>query len=381
MVVIGLSGSGKSTLLRCINRLIDPTEGQILWNGIDLTTLEGEELRKARRQIGMVFQQFNLVKRSNVLTNVMAGRLGYAPTWSSVMDRFSKEDQLLAKQAMERMGITELASKRADELSGGQQQRVGIARALMQDPKIILADEPVASLDPVLAHSILSHLERLNKDDHITVLCSLHYLDLVQRYGSHVIGLRAGRLVYEGSREDIRRMTDEEFKRIYGEDAERLGGLTGSVTRFESRGGIMTELQKVPEKPFHSLISPTVAGILQQCCPVWDKWWLAISVKVCSFGQLCQRCRAVGLACNARWPSANRFVCHDRPCFQIAASSGYFGDCYRGRLCLRHNRRHQDCQNLQRRQRLGVGADTIIALHAWLADRRNQTRQFLLRRA
>ena len=229
MVVIGLSGSGKSTLLRCINRLIDPTEGQILWDGIDLTTLAGEELRKARRQIGMVFQQFNLVKRSSVLTNVMAGRLGYAPTLSSVMDRFSQEDQLLAKQAMQRMGITELAAKRADELSGGQQQRVGIARALMQEPKIILADEPVASLDPVLAHSILTHLERLNKDDHITVLCSLHYLDLVQRYGSQVIGLRAGKLVYEGSREDIRRMSDEEFKRIYGEDAERMGGLTGSV--------------------------------------------------------------------------------------------------------------------------------------------------------
>lgn len=229
MVVIGLSGSGKSTLLRCINRLIDPTEGEILWDGIDLAKLKGEELRHARRQIGMVFQHFNLVKRSTVITNVLAGRLGYAPTWRSVVGRFSADDRKRAKEALERLGITDQANKRADELSGGQQQRVGIARALMQDPKMVLADEPVASLDPVLAHSILQHLERLNRDDKITVLCSLHYLDLVQRYGTKVIGLRAGELVYEGSQEDIRKMTDEEFKKIYGEEAERVGDLTGGV--------------------------------------------------------------------------------------------------------------------------------------------------------
>ena len=229
MVVIGLSGSGKSTLLRCINRLIDPTEGEILWDGEDLAKLKGEELRHARRQIGMVFQHFNLVKRSTVITNVLAGRLGYSPTWRSVVGRFSSQDRQRAQEALERMGITDQAHKRADELSGGQQQRVGIARALMQDPKMILADEPVASLDPVLAHSILQHLERLNREDKITVLCSLHYLDLVQRYGTKVIGLRAGQLVYEGSQEDIRKMTDEEFKKIYGEEAERVGDLTGGV--------------------------------------------------------------------------------------------------------------------------------------------------------
>jgi len=229
LAVIGLSGSGKSTLLRCINRLIDPTEGEILWNGEDLAKLKGDELRHVRRQIGMVFQQFNLVKRSTVITNVLAGRLGYSPTWRSVVGRFSAEDQKRAWQALERMGITNQAYKRADELSGGQQQRVGIARALMQDPKMILADEPVASLDPVLAHSILQHLERLNREDKITVLCSLHYLDLVQRYGTRVIGLRAGELVYEGTREDIRKMTDDEFKKIYGEEAERIGDLTGGV--------------------------------------------------------------------------------------------------------------------------------------------------------
>jgi len=229
LAVIGLSGSGKSTLLRCINRLIDPTEGEILWDGEDLAKLKGDELRRMRRQIGMVFQQFNLVKRSTVLTNVLAGRLGYSPTWRSVVGRFSADDQKRARQALERMGITSQAHKRADELSGGQQQRVGIARALMQEPKMILADEPVASLDPVLAHSILQHLERLNKEDKITVLCSLHYLDLVQRYGTRVIGLRAGELVYQGTRDDIRKMTDAEFKTIYGEEAERIGDLTGGV--------------------------------------------------------------------------------------------------------------------------------------------------------
>jgi phosphonate transport system ATP-binding protein len=229
LVIIGLSGSGKSTLLRCINRLIEPTEGEILWDGIDLAKLKGEELRKARRQIGMVFQQFNLVKRSKVVTNVLAGRLGYTSGWRSLTRGFGAEDRQKAQEAMARLGITAQALKRADELSGGQQQRVGIARALMQDPKMILADEPVASLDPVLAHSILQHLERLNQDDKITILCSLHYLDLVQRYASQVIGLREGRLVYRGSREDIRRMTDEQFKEIYGEEAERAGGIRGDL--------------------------------------------------------------------------------------------------------------------------------------------------------
>lgn len=236
LVIIGLSGSGKSTLLRCINRLIEPTEGEILWDGVDLAKLRGEELRKARRQIGMVFQQFNLVKRSKVVTNVLAGRLGYTPTWRSVSSGFSSEDRQHAREAMARLGITQQAQKRADELSGGQQQRVGIARALMQDPKMILADEPVASLDPVLAHSILQHLERLNQEDRITILCSLHYLDLVQRYASSVIGLREGQLVYQGSRQDIRRMTDEEFKEIYGEEAERAGGIGGELSGGKGNG-------------------------------------------------------------------------------------------------------------------------------------------------
>lgn len=236
LVVIGLSGSGKSTLLRCINRLIDPTEGEILWDGVDLARLKGEELRKARRSIGMIFQHFNLVKRSTVMTNVLAGRLGYTNTWRSISNQFSKADREKALKALDRLGITDQAAKRADELSGGQQQRVGVARALMQDPKMILADEPVASLDPVLAHSIMQHLEMLNKTDGMTILCSLHYLDLVQRYASRVIGLREGRLVYKGTKSEVQAMTDREFKDIYGEEAERMGGgLQGNVD--EKSGG------------------------------------------------------------------------------------------------------------------------------------------------
>ncbi len=170
----------------------------------------------------MVFQHFNLVKRLSVTNNVLSGRLGYTKNGSSLFYRFSEEDKEKAAAALKRVGLSEQAHKRASELSGGQQQRVGIARALMQEPKIILADEPVASLDPVLAHTILGDLERLNKEDGITVICSLHYLDLVQRYATRVIGLRDGRVVYRGTGEDIRRMTDEEFKEIYGEEAKRV---------------------------------------------------------------------------------------------------------------------------------------------------------------
>lgn len=224
LIIIGLSGSGKSTLLRCINRLIEPTEGRIVWNDIDITAAPQSQLRSIRREIGMVFQHFNLVRRSSVMTNVLSGRLGYTPPWWSLVNRFTRQDRDLATRALERVGIADKARNRADELSGGQQQRVGIARALMQDPKMILADEPVASLDPVLAHSILGYLEQLNREDRMTILCSLHFLDLVQRYATKVIGLRDGRIVFSGTADDIRQMSDERFKEIYGEEAERLGG-------------------------------------------------------------------------------------------------------------------------------------------------------------
>lgn len=220
LAVVGLSGSGKSTLLRCINRLIDPTSGQILWNGVDITAASPEELRRIRRKIGMIFQHFNLVLRSPVITNVLTGRLGYTnPLWS-LLNRFSSQDVEMALKQLERVGIRDKAYVRADELSGGQQQRVGIARALMQEPEIMLADEPVASLDPVLAHSIMQYLERLNKEDGITVICSLHFLDLVQRYADRVVALKDGKLVFDGLPGAI---DDRRFKEIYGEEAQRIG--------------------------------------------------------------------------------------------------------------------------------------------------------------
>jgi phosphonate transport system ATP-binding protein len=222
LVVIGLSGSGKSTLLRCINRLIEPTEGRILWDDIDMTQATGTELRHLRRHIGMVFQQFNLVKRSNVMTNVLAGRLGYANPWLSLVGIWSKEDRERAIHALDRVGIADKAYTRADTLSGGQQQRVGIARTLMQEPKLILADEPVASLDPVLAHSILHYLEQLNQEG-ITVICSLHFLDLVHRYATRVIGLKDGVKVFEGLPTEIDRA---KFKEIYGEEAQEVRATT-----------------------------------------------------------------------------------------------------------------------------------------------------------
>src|SRR5512141_2318676 len=219
LAVIGLSGSGKSTLLRCINRLIEPTSGKITWNGVDVTAAPASELRGIRRQIGMVFQQFNLVKRSSVLMNVLSGRLGYTSPYQSLFNYFSPADYKRAMQNLEHIGMADKAHVRADSLSGGQQQRVGIARALMQEPKLILADEPVASLDPVLAHSILKYLEQMNKERKITVLCSLHFLDLVHRYATRAIALKGGELVFQGLPHDI---DDAQFKAIYGQEAERV---------------------------------------------------------------------------------------------------------------------------------------------------------------
>jgi phosphonate transport system ATP-binding protein len=219
LAVIGLSGSGKSTLLRCINRLIEPTSGKIFWNDVEITAASISEMRKIRRQMGMIFQQYNLVKRSSVFTNVLSGRLGYVNTLPSLLHLFSAEDKKRAIASLEQVGLSEKAQVRADSLSGGQQQRVGIARALMQDPKLILADEPVASLDPVLAHTILKYLEQLNKDRGMMVLCSLHFLDLVHRYATHAIALKDGELVFQGLPQEI---DDAQFKAIYGQEAERV---------------------------------------------------------------------------------------------------------------------------------------------------------------
>ena len=215
VVLIGLSGSGKSTLLRCINRLVEPTSGRILLDELDITAARASDLRKVRRNIGMIFQQFNLVKRSSVLTNVLTGRLGYVSQWQGLLAHFGEEDYRRALVNLERVGLRDRAHQRADRLSGGQQQRVAIARALMQEPKIMLADEPVASLDPATSHSVLKYLQQINREG-MTVICSLHFLSLARTYGTRVIALKAGRLMFDGKPSEI---DAERFRSIYGDEA------------------------------------------------------------------------------------------------------------------------------------------------------------------
>jgi phosphonate transport system ATP-binding protein len=216
VVLIGLSGSGKSTLLRCINRLIDPTGGSVIFEGVDVTRAGGAQLRKTRRRIGMIFQQFNLVKRASVFSNVLAGKLGGRPVWRTIFYRPTRDEVREAFENLGRVGIVDKAYARADALSGGQQQRVGIARALMQEPQLMLADEPVASLDPATSHSVMKYLEDINKKDGITVICSLHFLSLARRYGTRVIALKDGRVAFDGLPKDI---DERRFRDIYGEDA------------------------------------------------------------------------------------------------------------------------------------------------------------------
>ncbi|MCO6467029.1 MAG: phosphonate ABC transporter ATP-binding protein [Bradyrhizobiaceae bacterium] len=219
LVVIGLSGSGKSTLMRTVNRLIQPNEGRILFEGRDVTSVRGDELRKHRASIGMIFQHFNLIGRHSVVDNVLYGALGGMSTTSAILGRFTTEQRDLAMSLLGRVGIADKAANRADALSGGQQQRVAIARALMQQPRLVLADEPVASLDPATAHSVMDHLEAINKEFGTTVICNLHFLSLVRRYATRVVALRAGELVFDGKPTDI---TEEWFRTIYGTEAEMM---------------------------------------------------------------------------------------------------------------------------------------------------------------
>jgi phosphonate transport system ATP-binding protein len=217
LAVLGLSGSGKSTLLRCINRLVDPTEGRVWIFGEEITAASGGALRRLRRQVAMIFQQFNLVRRHSVLTNVLAGALGRSRLLSSLVLSFPQDERARAMASLDRVGLEDRAGSRADALSGGQQQRVAVARALMQEPRLILADEPVASLDPALRHSVMRHIEALNRDEGLTVICSLHDIDLVERYATRMVALRGGSLVWEGIPGDFDRDT---FREIYGEEAE-----------------------------------------------------------------------------------------------------------------------------------------------------------------
>jgi phosphonate transport system ATP-binding protein len=215
VVIVGLSGAGKSTLLRSINRLHEITDGEIVINDQSITKASGKQLLKIRRDIGMIFQNFNLVKRSSVLKNVLSGRVGYHSTLRTVFGLFPKQDIDLSLRALERVNILEKAYSRADELSGGQQQRVSIARALAQEAKIILADEPVASLDPLTTVQVMDDLQRINRELGITTIVNLHFIDLARQYATRIIGLRAGEVVFDGP---VSEATDDKFSEIYGRE-------------------------------------------------------------------------------------------------------------------------------------------------------------------
>ncbi|MEE4637835.1 MAG: phosphonate ABC transporter ATP-binding protein [Wenzhouxiangella sp.] len=215
VVIVGSSGAGKSTLLRAINGLNKMTSGTVEVDGQTVPQKDGRELRLLRKRVGMIFQDFRLVKRLTVMSNVLIGRLAHVPGWRAMLNLWPAHDKEVAMKALERVGITEKAWVKASQLSGGQQQRVGIARALAQEPAIILADEPVASLDPVTTHQIMQDLVRINRELGITTLVNLHFLDLARKYGQRIIGLRFGELVYDGSAKTV---TDDDFRDIYGRD-------------------------------------------------------------------------------------------------------------------------------------------------------------------
>ncbi len=216
LCVIGPSGSGKSTLLRSINRLLEPSRGRVLLDGQELTRLRRGELRRARRRVGMIFQQFNLIRRSTVLKNVLNGRLGHKEGLGAIWPRFTADDRRLAWSSLARLEIADRAGQRADRLSGGQQQRVAIARALAQQPEIILADEPIASLDPETAVVVLDYLKDINRRDGITIVCSIHHFELGRRYADRIVAMRQGSIVYDGPPE---KLDDDAYRTIYG----RLG--------------------------------------------------------------------------------------------------------------------------------------------------------------
>ena len=211
--IIGPSGTGKSTLIRCINRLVEPTKGAILFEGRDLTSLSRGELRLARRRIGMVFQEYNLVERLSVMENVLSGRLGYVPAWKAWLRRYPQTDIDRAFALLDKVGLARFAHQRADSLSGGQRQRVGIARALMQQPALLLADEPTSSLDPRTSVEVMGLVRDLGRENGVPVLVNMHDVDLAKRFADRVIGMAGGRVVYDGPPAGL---TDAVLTEIYG---------------------------------------------------------------------------------------------------------------------------------------------------------------------
>jgi phosphonate transport system ATP-binding protein len=219
LVILGPSGAGKSTLMRCLNRLVEPSDGKIFHRDQEITGSR-RDLRALRRQFGMVFQQFNLVKRLSVLTNVLTGRLAYRSTWRSLFYNFSMDDKRIAIECLARVNMEHKAFQRADTLSGGEQQRVAIARALAQQPGIILADEPVASLDPRIARQVLTYLKQISRELGITVLCNLHQVEYTREFAERIIGMSHGRVVFEGVAADL---SDEVLHRIYYRHPDERG--------------------------------------------------------------------------------------------------------------------------------------------------------------
>jgi phosphonate transport system ATP-binding protein len=216
--VVGRSGAGKSTLLRLLNRLTEPTGGRVLWDGTEVTALRGRKLRDWRRRCAMIFQQFNLVGRLDVMNNALMGRLAYAPAWQSLSKLWSREDRIIAMAALDQFGLAGMAAQRAESLSGGQQQRVAICRALVQEPEIVLADEPVASLDPENTRVVMEALRRINRHFGVTVVCNLHSVELARTYCDRLIGMAAGRVVFDDVPEML---TDAAARELYGTEATR----------------------------------------------------------------------------------------------------------------------------------------------------------------
>ncbi|WP_159639095.1 phosphonate ABC transporter ATP-binding protein [Erysipelothrix anatis] len=229
VAIIGLSGAGKSTLLRSVNQMHTITDGTLLVNGSNVSELKGKDLRKFRRQIGMVFQSFNLVKRTTVLKNVLTARVAEMPWFKSLLGLYSKEDTLKALESLDQVGILEKAYNRADELSGGQQQRVALARCLAQEPQIILADEPVASLDPITAQQVMDDFVKINEKTNITVIVNMHHVDLALKYAKRVIGINKGVIVFDGPCESV---DETVLRQVYGRSLaeDELMGVTTHVT-------------------------------------------------------------------------------------------------------------------------------------------------------
>ena len=215
VAIIGLSGAGKSTLLRTINRMHDISQGSLTVDGQEVNNLVGKDLRKFRRKVGMVFQSFNLVTRTTVINNVLTSRVPDMPLWKSIIGLYSKEDKVIALEALDKVGILDKAYVRADQLSGGQQQRVALARTLAQKPEIILADEPVAALDPITAKQVMDDFKKINEELNMSVLINIHHVDLALKYADRVIGIKAGEIVYDGPSAEV---DSEVLKQIYGRE-------------------------------------------------------------------------------------------------------------------------------------------------------------------